>query len=72
MIRFRRVSAAAALLTLLLAAVPAPALARPWTTGFEDVEIRLQWRVMTWVMKHFTPSKGITNATAADSGKILP
>ena len=72
MIRFRRVCAAAALLTLLLAAVPAPASAAPWTTGFEDVGARVQWRVMTWVIKHLTPSRGITNATAQDGGRVVP
>jgi hypothetical protein len=73
MSRFRRVFAAAALLTLVLtAAAPTPAAAAPWRTGFEDVGMKLQWRLMTWVMRHLSPGRGITNATAADSGKIVP
>jgi len=72
MSRFRRVYAAAVLLALLLAATPAPAAASPWTTGLEDGGMHLQWRLMSWVMRHFNPGRGITNATAADGSKIVP
>lgn len=73
MTRFRRVFAAAALLTLVLtAAAPTPAAAAPWRTGFEDVGMKLQWRLMTWVMRHLGTSRGITNATAADGAHIQP
>jgi hypothetical protein len=72
MTRLRRVFAAAALLSLLLAALPTPAAARPWTTGLEDAGLHLQWRVVTWVIKHWNHAKGVTNATAAEGGRINP
>lgn len=72
MTRFHRVCAAAVLFTLLLAAAPSPASARPWTTGLEDAGMHLQWRLVTWVIRHFGSNSGITNATAAEGGKIIP
>jgi hypothetical protein len=70
--RFRRFATAAAFLTALLAATPSPAVARPWTTGFEDFGGRMSWRLLTWVARHWTPGSSLTNATANDGSKFVP
>ncbi len=70
--RFRRIAAAAALLTALIAATPTPATAAPWRMGFEEVGMRIQWRVMSWVLRHVNGSRGMTNTTAAEGTTIVP
>lgn len=72
MVQFRRAAAAVALFALLLAATPAPAAARPWTTGFEDGFSGVQWRVITWVLKAFKSRPTLTNVTANDGAKLQP
>ncbi len=70
--RFRRFATAAAFLTALLAATPSPAAARPWTTGFEDFGGRMSWRLVTWLVRHWTPGSNLTNAAAAEGAHINP
>jgi hypothetical protein len=69
--RFRRFAIAAAFLTALLVA-PTPASARPWTLGFEDFGGRMSLRLVNWLVRHWTPGSGVTNATAADGARVLP
>jgi hypothetical protein len=71
MTQFRRIAAASILLAALTALAPTPAAAAPWRTGFEDVAMKFQWRVMHWVIQHVA-NLGITNATAAEGAKLQP
>lgn len=69
----RRAGIVALLCVLLLAAVPTPASARPWT-NFAEVgnAVDHYLPLALWLARVFVSRIGVTNVSMNESGKILP